>query len=84
MTEQTQTTNPETRTITVTNKDTGSLKILPPGTEKPTLPLTIQIVGESKPRVGTFLMGSTKTGWLCCFKGSGIMPVGQVTFQILD
>jgi hypothetical protein len=70
--------------MTLTNKDTGSLFILPAGSAQPAVGTRIQIEGEDKVRTATWIAGSAKKGWTAYFKGQGILPVGEVTFTILE
>ena len=79
---------PPTRPIcttaqTVQNADTGSLQILPPNSEAPTVGIKVQINDEPAPRITTYITGSFKRGYWGFFKGQGKVPTGVVTFTIV-
>jgi len=70
------------------NKDSGSLHL---GNELPTQfrkhglkpeGLSIQLVGEEKPRRVTYVMGSETKGYSVCCKGTGEFPTDG-EFQVL-
>lgn len=66
-------------TVTVENDDTGSLHV---GDVAIQVGDSIQIVGESKSRTVTYLMGKGSKQHACC-KGSGPFPSGKVEFSVI-
>ena len=64
-----------------TNVDTGSLKV---GSGEYAVGQSIRIAGEDKDRKISYVMGSSAKSNLClCCKGTGPMPVGEVTFELV-
>ena len=75
------------------NNDTGSLKVgTSAGDHKWDVGQTLKIIGgvegdpsqgESKTRKVTYVMGKGANTHLC-FKGQGPLPLGEVTFELVD
>ena len=71
-------------TPTVENRDSGSIRITDPNATQPPVGQRFQIIGESKVRTATYIMGSPTKGWFACTKAQGPLPVGTVTLCLLS
>lgn len=83
-TENTVQTAETPNTITVENRDSGSIRITDPASPQPPVGQRFQIVGEAKVRTATYIMGSDRKGWFATCKGQGPLPVGTVTLCVLS